>query len=208
MWSRAVESDLSRPVSEWMISLGYKPYAEVPWPTDNRPIDLVGRKGTELLTVELKVSLTKKLIHQAYMCDLITDKRFAAIGTKPKTKGIEECRRLGIGLLSVTDNQVVVILEPRETQPATTWVRNSYAEAVHKNLDVMTPNGVGGLPCRKGEGPAQECYERVQAYLALNPHARWKEIFGAVHNHYGSPNSMCGAMQTVAKNRRQARPNS
>jgi hypothetical protein len=196
-----VECDLSRPVSDWMASMGYTPYAEVPFPQSNHPIDLVGRNGREIITVELKVSLTKKLIHQAYICDLITDKRYAAVGTKPKAKGIEECKRHGIGLLSVIAGKVNVIVEHREKNPDTTWVRRTYAESMHRNLDVMTPNGLGGVPCMKGIGPAQECFDRVCAYRIKHPKAKWREIFNAVHNHYESSNSMCGAMRVVMRQR-------
>jgi hypothetical protein len=199
------ECDLSNPVSSWLESMGFTPYAEVPFPQSNHPIDLVGRNGQEIITVELKVSLTKKLVHQAYMCDLITDRRYAAVSTKPKAKGISECERHGIGLLSVVDGKVNVILEPQEKFPATAWVRCKYATAIHKNLDVMTPNGIGGVPCMKGVGPAQECFDRVQAYRAEHPNAKWSEIYRAVQNHYVSPGSLCGAMRTVEKNRKLSR---
>lgn len=115
-----LESDLSQPVSDWLVSRGFTPYAEVPVPYwGPRVTDLVGRKGTELIAVELKRSLTRTVIHQTYICDLITDQRHAAVGTRPSQTGIDLCRKQGIGLLSVRNGVVSVILNPRASGFAT-----------------------------------------------------------------------------------------
>jgi hypothetical protein len=196
-----LERDLSQPVSDWMSGMGFTPYAEVPFPMDGFPVDLIGRCDDELLTVELKRSLTERVIQQAAMCDLITDRRYAAVGTKPKAAGVERCRKLGIGLLSVVGGVVAVLVEPREIHPSTAWIRDTYRAAVLKSLDVMTPNGTGGVPCMKGIGPAQECYDRVQIYRAAHPFAAWREIFREVPNHYNDYKSMCGAMRIVGERR-------
>lgn len=202
-----LESDLSKPVSDWLTAKGFTPYAEVPFPTDGaRTIDIVGRKGTELVAVEMKRSLTNAVIHQTYMCDLITDQRFAAVGTKPRQKAIERCRKVGIGLLSVREGVVNLILQPREiiAVAGQEWLRESYAKPVHATLDRMTPNGVGGVPCMKGVGPAQECYDRVQAYITAHPTSKWREIFADVPNHYDSYKNMYSAMKFVSKRRIEA----
>lgn len=73
----SLEADLSAPISEWPIRLGYVPYAEVPFPNCARCIDLVGRNGSDLFMVELKRTLTAHANHQAAICDLITSKRYA-----------------------------------------------------------------------------------------------------------------------------------
>lgn len=198
-----MESDLSQPVSDWLIAKGFTPYAEVPFPHDGpRQIDLVGRNGVDLITVELKCSLTAGVIHQTCICDLITDRRYAAIASRPKAAGVERCQKVGIGLLSVNAGVVNEILAPQDRHYETGWVRTSYVTEIHKTLDRLQPNGVGGLPCMKGVGPAQECYDRVQIFLASNPQARWREIYQQVPNHYGSALSMCNAMRTVIDTRR------
>lgn len=61
----------------------------------------------------------------------------------------------------------------------------------------LGPGGVGGYPCRKGEGPAQDVYEAVQAYRLEHPEARWKEVFEAVPNHYASWQSLRSSMPKV-----------
>jgi len=198
------ESDLSKPVSDWLISRGFVPYAEVPFPHDGpRTIDIVGRKDSDLITVELKRSLSRGVIHQTAVCDLITNQRYAAVGTRPSQKGIDRCRQLGIGLLSIRDSAVSVIVQPRsrEEVEGQEWMRANYADRVHRSLDRMRPHGTGGVPCLKGVGPAQECYNRVQQYLNARPNARWREIFENVHNHYASHVSMCSAMKAVADGR-------
>lgn len=201
-----MERDLSQPVSEWLITKGFTPYAEVPFPSDGpRQIDLVGRNGTDLITVELKCSLTNSVIDQTVVCDLITDKRYAAVATRPKVAGVERCRKLGIGLLSVSAGVIDEILTPKEMLHQAGWVRVRYSTELHKTLNRMEPNGVGGVPTMRGIGPAQECYDRVQAFLADNPTTKWREIYQRIPSHYGSALSMCGAMRTVQKTRAKRR---
>lgn len=196
-----METDLSEPVTLWLESRGYTPYAEVAEPGHfSRFIDLVGRKGRELVCVELKTSLTKGVIHQAATLELITPLRYAAVLTQPRRSGIERCRKLGLGLLVVREGELSVVIEPVALH--NTWPY--YVENMHRNLDVHTPRGIAGHPTRKGEGPAQECYDRVQLYLADQPGATWKEIWEKVHNHYSHPNSMRSAMKLVGGNRRRA----
>lgn len=198
-----IESDLSRPVSDWLVARGFTPYAEVGFPYDARVVDLIGRKDDELIAIELKQCLTRAVIHQTYLCDLITDQRFAAVGTRPNSIGIDICRRRGIGLLSVRNGVVNLILNP---QPSPfvgehNSIRLDWQRRVHKVLDQMEPHGIAGMPCRKGVGPAQDCFDRVQEYLKSNADATWKLIFANVPNHYVSAKSMCSAMKAVSEGR-------
>ena len=102
--SIGLESDLSEPISQWLISLGFTPYAEIPFPHYGpRTIDFIARKNSELIAVELKRTLTKEVIHQTYLSDLITPRRYAAVGTLPRAAGIQRCAELGLGLLSIID---------------------------------------------------------------------------------------------------------
>lgn len=196
-----LERDLSGPVSEWMQSQGFTPYAEVS--AVGYTIDLVGRKGAELLAVEMKRTLSKAVIHQAYRCDLFTPLRYAAVGSRPKSAGVERCRRSGIGLLAIAGGGVTVILEPRD---GGRQAPKPYARAMHRALDNMTPGGTGGVPCMKGVGPAQECFERVAAYRQKCPLASWREIFENVPNHYANHASMRGAMCVVQNGRFKSEP--
>lgn len=195
------ETELSDPVSGWLISLGFTPYAEVLLPKYGRQIDLIGRKNQQLITVELKRSLTKHAIHQTATCDLITPDRYAAVATQPKPQGIARCSQLGIGLLSVTNNTVTVLLEPAPSPVRKDWTQTDYPSLIHKILDAMPPHGTAGHPCRRGEGPAQDCYDRIAAYRSLNPRASWSQIFTNVLNHYATPRSLASSMRVVETTR-------
>jgi len=72
-----------------------------------------------------------------------------------------------------------------------------YAKSMNERLDMTEPGGIAGKPTLKGEGPAQECYERVQKFKQAQPKATWKEVFENVGNHYANPRSMAGAMRMV-----------
>ena len=199
------EADLSAPVSAWMIAQGYTPYAEVFFPHCNRMIDLVGRNNARsLIVIELKRSLTQGVIHQAYAADLITNQNYAAVGTTPTRKGIEECAKLGIGLLKVQAGRVEPILTPSEKLLRVDWARTNYENEMHKNLDVHTPHGIGGLPARKGEGPAQDCYDRIALWREKNQRAKWKDIYREVPHHYCSLASLRSAMRIVEERRLKA----
>ena len=52
-----VETDLAKPVADWMRSRGYTVCAEVP--LFGRCLDFVGIKGTDVICVELKTSLIR-----------------------------------------------------------------------------------------------------------------------------------------------------
>jgi hypothetical protein len=195
-----LETDLSEPISLWLINLGYTPYTEVPVPYCARRVDFIARKNSELLAIELKQTLTKAVIHQAYICDLITPLRYAAVGTLPRPAGIKRCSELGIGLLSVINQQVSVILEP-EIRHSIRRDRNHHPSSIHNLLDRTTPHGIAGRPCLKGEGPAQSCFNKVTEYRKQHPRASWKQIFAAVPNHYANEKSLASSMSTVAADR-------
>jgi len=201
-----LETDLSQPISLWLTSLGFTPYAEVAFPHYGpRTIDIIARKNSDLIAIELKRTLTKEVIHQTYLCDLITPRRYAAVATVPRPAGIERCAQLGLGLLSVINGCITVILEPKE-RPNINHSENHYPAAIHKLLDAMIPNGVAGRPCRKGEGPAQACYDRVAEYRLQHPNAGWKEIFSALTTHYTDHKSLASSMRIVQKTRAKRAP--
>ena len=96
------ETDMAEPVGKWLKERGYTVYAEVFsfW----RIIDLVGSKNGEIVAVEMKLSLTKNLLRQAYRALLHAHYTYVAVPTRPRETGVEKCRKHGIGVLMVTDN--------------------------------------------------------------------------------------------------------
>ena len=67
------ETDLYEPVAEYLRSLGYEVRGEV------RSIDLVARKGKEIIAVELKLAMGLDLILQAVQRQKSTDSVYVAV---------------------------------------------------------------------------------------------------------------------------------
>jgi len=172
--------------------MGYTVYVEVPLPHGARKIDIVGRKDKELICVELKMSLSRGVIHQASLCRMATPKVYAAVSRKPRLGSLTPASEQGIGVLLVNET-VKVVKEPTEVINLDYFLEG-YCKRMHQYLDHMPIGGIGGKPCLKGVGPAKECGRRVIEYLKVHPDAKWKDIYKDVPNHYASANSMYGAM--------------
>lgn len=156
-------------------------------------IDVVGRKEQDIICVELKTSLNRKVYYQAYGNNLITYKSYAAVSSLPKQKNIDAFDFAGLGILRIQDNSVSIILHPRDTDS----VNAPTVEMMHKRLDLYTEGGIAGFPNMKGNGPAQECNRKIIEYKEKYPSATWKEIFEKVPNHYRSYRSLQSSMSAV-----------
>lgn len=182
------EYKLSDPVKEYFENQGYKVYTEIP--IVGACIDMVARKGSFLIAIELKMSLTKQLIHACYINHVFCDLSYAAVPTEPSKKSKELCKRYSTGIIKVT-NEVKIIVEANN--------RFGFYKPEHDRMLKYcsgTPwGGVGGLPQLKGVGPAIECAKRVKEYLTNHSGASWKEIFESVNNHYANYKSMQSALR-------------
>jgi hypothetical protein len=189
------ECELSAPVMEWFNEREFDVFVEVSPPYVSATfVDLVAchfETGT-VIAIELKTSLTKKVLRQAYTHTLFADAAYVAVGSNPRKLSLEKCRKAGVGVIRVRP-EVAVVLRPRMKHPPF-W---GYKEKILDRLILREPGGVAGLPTLKGEGPAQQCYELVLKYRKRYPDATWKDIFRDVPNHYSSYRSMCGAMRVV-----------
>jgi hypothetical protein len=188
------ESEMSGPISEWMTSLGYVPYAELSPLKSIRAIDMVGWDKDEdrIIVVEMKRSLTIGVIHQALSGSSYAHKTYCAVYSYPRPKGLVMCERLGIGVLRVVGNMVMEILEANSS-----GVSRWQYEAVTEMMNRMLPGGVGGVPDRKGKGPAQRVERLVEEYRQGHPTTTWKEMFERIPNHYASYQSMRTAMSLI-----------
>ncbi len=193
------EVDLSEPVRMWLESQGYLAYAEVPFLYGIPDWLGVHSENDKTIAVEMKRSLTRGVIGQAYTLNLACDYVFVAVGTKPRKSSIERCERVGLGILSVVGGVVTVVLEAvtKHNGPLSSW-----KERLIKRVENLEPGGIAGNPTQLGEGPAQDCYDRVQEYRLLHPKATWKELYKNVANHYASHRSMSGALRTVMFDRK------
>ena len=183
------ETDLAKPVAEWLRGQGCTVYSEVPWMF--RCIDMVGLKDPEIIIVELKTSLTHQVKLQAYPEQLITNSVYVAVGTNPKRSSIESCKKLKLGVLSVKKTVKVLL------KPSSNLASDSYRARMIEGLSRLSPSDDAGKACQRGCGPAQYCQKMVARYKKENPSATWKEIYDNVPNHYCNARSLASAMSMV-----------
>ena len=195
------ECELSQPVADLLCGWGFVAYVEVPRPFGGGPIDMVGLHDATgvMAAVEMKVSLTQHVIQQAACLPMLTPLVYVAVGTAPRRAGLAHCRQRYVGVIRVKDGRAAVVQDVLYVHE----VFGNYGRRLRGILDQMTPGGVGGKPCELGDGPAQECWDCVQAYRVTHPQATWRQVFEAVPNHYANAKSMAGAMRMIGPYRRR-----
>lgn len=185
------EADLYSAVKAWLEGQGLKVYPEVP--IFHRPVDVVGIGEAVSVGVEMKRHMSRKVMYQASSLALCCDRSYIAVGSKPRS--IERAKEMGVGVLSIRNGVVEVLLESAHTITP----NPHYYEQLRTKCSHMTGEGCGGVPCLNGIGPAQDCRRRVDEYLKEHPGAKWQEIYLNVPNHYASFRSMQGALTTKLK---------
>lgn len=184
------EINLAEPVIKHFVALGYK-YAQE-WFN----MDLVFFKDDQIIAVELKKTLSKKVILQAWNDYYYANLAYAAVGTTPKAASINKAKERGIGVIAINSDGIEILLMAPERKECTIWRDKNLKllkEADEKGW-LCNKNIIAGRPNMKGEGPAQNCKRRVNEYLKAHPNATWKEIFSKVQNHYSSAKSMQSAL--------------
>ncbi len=113
------EIDLYEPIKNFFEEAGYEVYGEV------KDLDVVAKKDETIIAIELKTSLSTKLIYQGIMRQKLTDTVYLAIpknkNTNKDNKGFAEkleiLKRLGLGLFIVDFSYekpfALVELEPK-----------------------------------------------------------------------------------------------
>lgn len=110
--SKAKESDLYGPVKAYLARQGYDVKGEV------GAADVVGRRGDDVVVVELKLGFSLALFHQGIERLALTDDVYVAVPSGGKTKALRSnvklARRLGLGVLSVRlrDGFVEALADP------------------------------------------------------------------------------------------------
>jgi len=178
------EVELYEPLRQWLKTQGFRVLCEV------CNIDIIAIRGDEFWAIEMKMSLTKKVIRQAYSAKLRVDKAFVAIPTNPKSFNIEICRKSGIGIIRINNGICEMLLDGTSERY---WAGYDKWRKIISNFE---EGGVAGKPCLKGEGVTHDCLRRIKEYLEIHPEAKWKEIYENVGTHYSSPQSLAGSMRT------------
>ncbi|MGL1891044.1 MAG: DUF2161 family putative PD-(D/E)XK-type phosphodiesterase [Spirochaetaceae bacterium] len=115
-----LEVDISKPIEDYLESLGYKVRSEV------KGCDITALKGEELLVIECKKTLSLKLIYQGVDRQEFCDNVYLALpiidGKKiPNRKHFMKLlKRLELGLITVTflktKTRVDIVLDPKENK--------------------------------------------------------------------------------------------
>ena len=114
------ETDLVKPVADWLRAHGLTVYAEV----GRGPIDLVGLgRCDRIVCVELKTSLTRHVLRQAVLRHSITSEVYVAVGTIPRKASLALARQYRVGVLTVQDNTAMLLLGWRDTQAVCSHAR-------------------------------------------------------------------------------------
>lgn len=108
------ETDLYPPVKRFLAKQGYDVKAEI------KECDLIAVRGDEPpIIVELKTSFSLQLVLQGIDRQALTDAVYLAIALPRRHNGdiMKLCRRLGLGLLTVSKDHVEAVLDPAPYQP-------------------------------------------------------------------------------------------
>lgn len=197
---KMTEARMFLPVKRWLRRQGFQVFGEIELPLFYRSIDVVARRDQDLVCIELKLNLTKKVIHQAAPCQLVTERAYVGVHSRPRS--LDQCRKVGLGVLRIHGAQVDVLLEPttkRFNRPSGPWVQR--ALDVCQAAQEAGYQGHGGVPCQAGIGPAIDVQAVIKAYRRRHPKATWREMYEAIPNHYAS----AGSMRSALDNNRQRR---
>jgi len=192
------EARLCERLSAWLTEQGYAVYCEIQML--GYVMDLVAVKDGVVIVLEAKTSLTRRVQYQACRGQLYGDLSYAAVGTSPRKRSLEHCRKIGVGVYRVTPESVTLVLEAQRMPNL------PFPEHRRRMLNMLAeiePGGTAGLPTCAGIGPAQDCYDRIQIYREAHPKATGRQIYEEVSNHYCNHRSLQAAMRVVEQNRRK-----
>lgn len=115
------ETDLFKPVRNLFLSLGYDVHGEV------GAADVFGLLGDESLVVELKLAISLKLIYQAVERQKVADFVYIAVPKRIYTSHhklnpnfLDLLKRLGVGLVTVSQDQATIELSAEKVDLKTT----------------------------------------------------------------------------------------
>ena len=112
------ETDLFFPVRDYLMALGYDVQGEI------LAADIFAKKEDDIIIVELKLTISLKLIYQALERKKITDHVYIATPLsiakshhRNNPQFYDLLKRLGVGLLAVNNQQVTCLLASDHSEP-------------------------------------------------------------------------------------------
>jgi hypothetical protein len=155
--------ELSGPVTAWLKERGFKPYINQVPPISGDPVDAVGTRDGMVAVVETEGNLSDVLILRAWNHQLFAHECWACVCEEPPKKRLEICRGKGVGVLSLRDGELVVLLEPKK---AAEWPMRHYVDRMIGSLkdkgakpktpgEVWKANFIQALILGKRGGPVE-----------------------------------------------------
>jgi hypothetical protein len=183
---RPTETELARPVVAWLQDFGWDIYQEVQTRGGGRA-DIVAVRGILVFVVEVKASLSLRLLDQAV--EWLAQAHYVAIATPPVRTGffVHRCLRdLGIGRFhsrAGCGGEGCDLHEPAELHR---WAEPKRIRAVlHESQKTAIAGSNGGgywTPFR------QTCTALVE-FVSANPGCTLKAAIDGIRHHYSSPAS-------------------
>jgi hypothetical protein len=185
------ETDLYLPVKRFLEAQGYEVKAEI------KDCDLVARRGEEPpVIVELKTSFSLQLVLQGVDRQSLTDAVYLAIQLPKRHNGdvLKLCRRLGLGLLTVSSSHVEALLDPAPYQPRKnarrrTLLLKEFAHRVGdpnlggsaKRRPMVTAYRQDALRCIRfldAKGPSKLAEIRIETGVQRAPAMLQQDVYG------------------------------
>ena len=194
------EVDLAAPLVPYFEQRGHVVYQEVKGPVSGKTADLVAVSGAKLHVVEAKLSFGIQVVEQAIGWFGQAHRVSIAIPS-PASRRIPAprwamLRRLGLGLLCVTPEAVLQVVEPRIERLAT---EHFLADAVG-----VQPTGWSGRAGGQGQAwsPFKSTCNQVLEYVRQANEPRGcllREVVEQIQHHWGSDRMAEGRLRTLIK---------
>ena len=181
------ESQLFAPLKTHFKALGFTVYAEVP--NGFRTVDIVCVQRKLQIAIEMKTSLNKQVLYQAWLNKQHFNKSYVATPKAPNfnLQWMNESWVSSIGILQVENGKVITHREAAIQSP-----QKPYDFTVFEEKDDDT----AGVPWNKGKSEAKVVLERIKHFLKTNPPNKWnwKDIYNGIQNHYANRYSLKNSM--------------
>lgn len=171
------ETDLYEPIRSYWEQQGFVVKGEI------GPIDVFASNGEEEIAVELKTSITLKLIYQAMNRQSLAHRVYVGIPMEAKKSHAKEMKhflelltKLGIGLLLVEQDSVRCLLEAKGNVLRPSKKKQQMRKKIHQEFSTTLNHlNVGGTQGSKMTSYHADALE-IAAYLLGHPEALVKEI--------------------------------
>ncbi len=183
------ETDLARYIVEYLEQEGWDCYPEAQMKYGGGRADIACTKQGILWIVEVKTSLSIRLLDQAN--DWLRTKGVNRVSIAFPTRGVpgvvtDLCDLKGIGILTVPKSNYNLtrrIMEQKAPTalPTSDWKVKGMIESLHPDMKNYKPGTCNGYST-----PYNRTMKAVDEYLIVHPDSTLKEIVTSVQHHYAS----------------------